>query len=80
MIVASVVADVSSVAVTPAALTVTIAHSCQLAKNPPRYVWLKLSAHASSRSRFIEPVGIQSVPSAIRTPSLAAVVTRAVSP
>src|SRR6187402_2145174 len=29
---------------------------------------------------FIEPLGIQSVPSAISTPSRAAVVTRAVSP
>src|SRR5688500_9763569 len=70
----------SSVAVTDAAFTVTIFHSCSSVKWLSKYVLFSESAQRSSRSRFIEPVGIQSVPSAISTPSRAAVVTRAVSP
>jgi hypothetical protein len=41
---------------------------------------LSKSAQRSSRRRFIEPLGIQSVPSAIRMPMRDASVTTAVSP
>ena len=68
------------VAVARAAFAVTISQSCSSEKNPSSPMELKLSAQRSSRSRFIEPEGSQSVPSAMETPMRATSVTRAVSP
>jgi hypothetical protein len=49
-------------------------------KKRPKYLVFMLSAHCSSRRRFIDPVATQSVPSAMCAPRRAASVTMAVSP
>jgi hypothetical protein len=57
-----------------------MSQSCSSLKKRLKYAVLNESAQRSSRSMFIDPVGIQSVPIAMFTPSRAYSVTRAVSP
>src|ERR1700690_1441921 len=63
-----------------AALVVAIATSDASSNAAPKYLELSASAQDSSRSMFIDPVGSQSVPSAIETPAYFISVIGIVSP
>ena len=70
---------VSNLAAT-APFLVAISQRSWSVKGEPNQPWLSASAHWSSRSMFIEPDAVQSVPMAIVTPAFFITVTCAVLP